>query len=121
MVNPTGKAGLSRRSGDGSAVRAVGRSALPLSSSLAMALACLHSFSKKDAKGIRFRRDTLTNSSVGYSSGVEYVGGRKCCLHSWVSRTTTGLTTCGGTRSRTVSYTHLRAHETRHDLVCRLL
>src|SRR5450756_588833 len=24
-------------------------------------------------------------------------------------------------RVRTVSYTHLRAHETRHDLVCRLL
>ena len=24
-------------------------------------------------------------------------------------------------RIRTVSYTHLRAHETRHDLVCRLL
>ena len=24
-------------------------------------------------------------------------------------------------RNRTVSYTHLRAHETRHDLVCRLL
>src|SRR5450756_2588726 len=25
------------------------------------------------------------------------------------------------TDSRSVSYTHLRAHETRHDLVCRLL
>src|SRR5450756_2805172 len=24
-------------------------------------------------------------------------------------------------RTKTVSYTHLRAHETRHDLVCRLL
>src|SRR5450756_982681 len=24
-------------------------------------------------------------------------------------------------RDKTVSYTHLRAHETRHDLVCRLL
>src|SRR5450756_420289 len=24
-------------------------------------------------------------------------------------------------RTRSVSYTHLRAHETRHDLVCRLL
>src|SRR5659263_742787 len=32
---------------------------------------------------------------------------------------TKGLrTTCA---SKTVSYTHLRAHETRHDLVCRLL
>src|SRR5450756_2133421 len=27
----------------------------------------------------------------------------------------------GVTRSGSVSYTHLRAHETRHDLVCRLL
>src|SRR5450756_2639225 len=26
-----------------------------------------------------------------------------------------------GIRPMTVSYTHLRAHETRHDLVCRLL
>src|SRR5450756_2649780 len=27
----------------------------------------------------------------------------------------------GGRAPKTVSYTHLRAHETRHDLVCRLL
>src|SRR5665648_1007632 len=27
----------------------------------------------------------------------------------------------GMTRPKAVSYTHLRAHETRHDLVCRLL
>jgi len=27
----------------------------------------------------------------------------------------------GKDRPNTVSYTHLRAHETRHDLVCRLL
>src|SRR5450756_2945425 len=39
-----------------------------------------------------------------------------------------GPTSCSGTSSRghgdwitAVSYTHLRAHETRHDLVCRLL
>src|SRR5450756_3250906 len=30
------------------------------------------------------------------------------------------MTTKGASRS-SVSYTHLRAHETRHDLVCRLL
>src|SRR5450756_1836105 len=29
--------------------------------------------------------------------------------------------TWGGQFSSSVSYTHLRAHETRHDLVCRLL
>ena len=28
---------------------------------------------------------------------------------------------CFGSGSIAVSYTHLRAHETRHDLVCRLL
>src|SRR5659263_264831 len=34
----------------------------------------------------------------------------------------TGIPVTGITaRIRTVSYTHLRAHETRHDLVCRLL
>src|SRR5450756_859490 len=34
-----------------------------------------------------------------------------------------GLRLPGESRSRlaTVSYTHLRAHETRHDIVCRLL
>src|SRR5665648_605760 len=33
----------------------------------------------------------------------------------------TTLIFCPYTESRAVSYTHLRAHETRHDLVCRLL
>src|SRR5450759_3334729 len=33
----------------------------------------------------------------------------------------TVLITSSGTPLGTVSYTHLRAHETRHDLVCRLL
>src|SRR5450756_2878209 len=32
-----------------------------------------------------------------------------------------GLRTGQPMRARPVSYTHLRAHETRHDLVCRLL
>src|SRR5450759_5561606 len=32
-----------------------------------------------------------------------------------------GTWMCRSTSSKTVSYTHLRAHETRHDLVCRLL
>src|SRR5450759_3355976 len=37
------------------------------------------------------------------------------------SRTTAPLLRWNGARVRSVSYTHLRAHETRHDLVCRLL
>src|SRR5450756_2661842 len=36
----------------------------------------------------------------------------------WVGRLHPSL---GGSAPRAVSYTHLRAHETRHDLVCRLL
>ena len=36
--------------------------------------------------------------------------------YSWKKTATHGLT-----RSSTVSYTHLRAHETEADLVCRLL
>ena len=32
-----------------------------------------------------------------------------------------GIIGAGTMGSGTVSYTHLRAHETRHDLVCRLL
>src|SRR5664279_2011806 len=80
MVNPTDKAGLGRRSGDGSAVRAVERNALPLSSFLAMALVCLQSFPEKDVKGIRFRRNSLTNLPIGYSSGVGHCRGSRCRL-----------------------------------------
>lgn len=40
----------------------------------------------------------LTNPPVGYSSIVTCVGGSKCGIYAWVSRTTTGLTTCHGTR-----------------------
>src|SRR5450756_2729843 len=39
--------------------------------------------------------------------------------HSWVD-SSNGATT-RPSRTWPVSYTHLRAHETRHDLVCRLL
>src|SRR5450756_510179 len=37
------------------------------------------------------------------------------------TRPSTGTFSPGLTSTRSVSYTHLRAHETRHDLVCRLL
>src|SRR5450756_2740667 len=38
-----------------------------------------------------------------------------------VAATTRRLVSKTGIDSKAVSYTHLRAHETRHDLVCRLL
>src|SRR5450756_3184900 len=46
--------------------------------------------------------------------GTRRVGGRG-------GRTGTRCSPLRGTEQRQVSYTHLRAHETRHDLVCRLL
>src|SRR5450756_439129 len=47
--------------------------------------------------------------------------GEHSCL--WRSGSVSPLAQCDGRGDRvgTVSYTHLRAHETRHDIVCRLL
>ena len=42
-------------------------------------------------------------------------------LFVWYNRETDTLNAGPFTGTDTVSYTHLRAHETRHDLVCRLL
>src|SRR5450756_2021074 len=50
-------------------------------------------------------------SNVGKSSLLNALTGRKNLAR--ISRTPG--------RTQAVSYTHLRAHETRHDLVCRLL
>src|SRR5450756_780249 len=52
--------------------------------------------------------DTLTCPTDWLPRGIE---GRACSRR---------LRSCQD-RIRPVSYTHLRAHETRHDLVCRLL
>src|SRR5450759_4410680 len=42
-----------------------------------------------------------------------------CCqLHQGAAKNRLSLCSTGGTRVKSVSYTHLRAHETRHDLVC---
>src|SRR5450756_3199625 len=42
-------------------------------------------------------------------------------LESWVTQKFPDLAHRLGLKPEPVSYTHLRAHETRHDLVCRLL
>src|SRR5450756_1144987 len=48
---------------------------------------------------------------IGYDSSAKGYDGASC-----------GVSVSIGAQSPdTVSYTHLRAHETRHDLVCRLL
>src|SRR5450759_3498500 len=52
------------------------------------------------------RSAIASRQSVGHACG-----GPKLCTNSVAPSRT----------SATVSYTHLRAHETRHDLVCRLL
>src|SRR5450759_462884 len=48
--------------------------------------------------------------------GTAVVGSNSICRGS-----STTITLSGYQGTITVSYTHLRAHETRHDLVCRLL
>src|SRR5450756_3170967 len=40
---------------------------------------------------------------------------------TWAASNAARLVPVPEMRTTTVSYTHLRAHETRHDLVCRLL
>src|SRR5665648_597713 len=60
----------------------------------------------------------LFNKAIGNSSNVgEVCENIQASLETQIS---TAKTEPGGT-VKPVSYTHLRAHETRHDLVCRLL
>src|SRR5450759_5868189 len=56
-------------------------------------------------------RPTYTSSLPATRSGVGY---------SFACGSSSTITP-GAVAKRAVSYTHLRAHETRHDLVCRLL
>src|SRR5450756_2917263 len=53
---------------------------------------------------------------TGGPSGLGALVARPGWVHWWPVRAG-----CTGGPSGPVSYTHLRAHETRHDLVCRLL
>src|SRR5450759_1547806 len=55
--------------------------------------------------------------SLSYLRSVGYMG-RIRSFHALASQ---GRYDVLWERARSVSYTHLRAHETRHDLVCRLL
>src|SRR5450756_221912 len=62
----------------------------------------------------------LASGDGGHRHGVSSLTGRTGCVRrGWWSRWSVG----GACRSWTcaVSSTHLRAHETRHELVCRLL
>eukprot|EP00825_Cyclidium_porcatum_P014163 TRINITY_DN17569_c0_g2_i1.p6 TRINITY_DN17569_c0_g2~~TRINITY_DN17569_c0_g2_i1.p6 ORF type:complete len:105 (-),score=6.70 TRINITY_DN17569_c0_g2_i1:20-334(-) len=56
----------------------------------------------------------LPNPGAGVSPGIDRLPVRRPCPILWAQNP---HVLCVDT----VSYTHLRAHETRHDLVCRLL
>ena len=62
------------------------------------------------AYGIVAKTGHLSLLMIGLMSLIVYAGSAQFVLVSMLA-----------TGSPTVSYTHLRAHETRHDLVCRLL
>src|SRR5450756_2805477 len=47
--------------------------------------------------------------------------GQSCCDKNSIIAGNQRFQVCHALGTDTVSYTHLRAHETRHDLVCRLL
>src|SRR5450756_1658958 len=62
------------------------------------------------------------DAKANASPPIGWPGPRAADTHTGTgSRTIGGRGPLNGGRSLAVSYTHLRAHETRHDLVCRLL
>src|SRR5450756_2719867 len=69
-------------------------------------------------------RDTMTNKGRS-GSAASPVSCNRLSLSCTIPASDEGLYICGSAPSaegsQSVSYTHLRAHETRHDLVCRLL
>src|SRR5450756_2803017 len=65
---------------------------------------------------VHCRRSATRAHSTGTMSRLS------CCSSKrWTSKPTSPISSFDSSCSGTVSYTHLRAHETRHDLVCRLL
>src|SRR5665648_933675 len=70
-------------------------------------------------EGLLQERDRLICSAVHGSSIREVFGVREA--PNTEHQTCTNVVTDAEVRVVPVSYTHLRAHETRHDLVCRLL
>src|SRR5665648_1000547 len=87
---------------------------------------------KSDARGIHDAASTLAKEMfVRTSNGKGYPDSTKItCKPNWTCSgpvdttdplANVGITTDLNFIEGSVSYTHLRAHETRHDLVCRLL
>src|SRR5665648_887498 len=77
-----------------------------------------YNYLKESAENFAFH---LVNEGIKKGDRVAIV-----LNNSWESIVSIyGITLAGGVflviNPQTVSYTHLRAHETRHDLVCRLL
>src|SRR5428012_22919 len=62
------------------------------------------------------RRPPRSTQSRSSAASDVYKRQRRSCAAGAIC----GRAVAGG-NTQTVSYTHLRAHETRHDLVCRLL
>src|SRR5450756_2468447 len=69
------------------------------------------------------RRPPRSTQSRSSAASDVYKRPRRCSTSTTRARTASGgpTPTVTGSASKPVSYTHLRAHETRHDLVCRLL
>src|SRR5659263_70647 len=77
----------------------------------------------------RYYQNTMEWGEIDFSRKRLRSSNWKTACWIWISHferqlhASNGLS-CSGIKSRQnnpVSYTHLRAHETRHDLVCRLL
>src|SRR5450756_1046961 len=76
-------------------------------------------------------KTSLENRSIPTQAGSENHGHTVSLGYLWCPANSSGSERSdfqsgpvgrrAGTRVHAVSYTHLRAHETRHDLVCRLL
>ena len=69
------------------------------------------------AKKNRDINSSFTVRKISFGEGVE----RTFALYSPIVDSVKVIRSGNVRRAKSVSYTHLRAHETRHDLVCRLL
>src|SRR5665648_1271161 len=81
----------------------------------------LYSQEKTTSKEVGLYFSSLNSFGVRYKFGNEKRMFRLTALSLSAERTTSPDQNKAGAGLNFVSYTHLRAHETRHDLVCRLL
>src|SRR5450759_275347 len=80
-----------------------------------------HLGSGENDSGLEFFEQEIVVTRVPVYSGIPLSGGGGLAARILLPIGLGLVSSLLGHGTETVSYTHLRAHETRHDLVCRLL